>query len=123
MTRSAPSIAILSSLKDVTPELAKHIRHIWKDAPRAEILKAIDPMLHHGFLSDTDYGRMLWIDKVAGYYGVEYLGTNRTGHEVHALNSGDCYTETLVFAGSRMFVSTTADLIETGYIRKQKQQF
>lgn len=121
--RTCASVKTLCEFKDITPELANKIRHIWKHATRADVEEAIGDMLHHGFLENTAYGRMLWINRVAEYHGVEYLGRNRNGLDVDFLNAGDTYTETLVFVGDRLFITTVGDLVESGYIREEKNNF
>jgi hypothetical protein len=119
----AASVKALCELKDITPEMAKQIRHIWKKATRAEILAELGDSLHHSFLDSTNYGRMLWINKLAQYHGVEYLGQNKHGEDIDYLNSGDSYTATLVFVGGRMIVNSVGDMVERNYVKVEGKSF
>ncbi len=123
---TAASIKTLCELKDITPELAKQIRHIWKHARSSEIadgLRNNGVSLHHGYVYNKNFARMLLINAIAGFHGVEFLGTNRHGSDIDFLNSGETYASTLFFVGQRMFVSTMGDLIEHGYVRKEHNKF
>lgn len=121
--KTSSSIAALMELKDMTPELAKHIRHIWKDAKREEIIKILGDDLHHGYLESLRYGRMLAINKIARYPGVEYLGRNKHGQDVEYLNAGDSYTLTICFVGDRLFINYWAAFVESGYIKETTPEY
>lgn len=121
MSRNAPSIKRLCEFKDVTPELAKRIRYLWKEASRKEILSVLAPLKLH-YYPTTWRGRMMAINLVAEYYGVEYLGRNKNGEGVYYLNAGDTYTDTIMFINSRMILSSWGQLVESGYIRKEKPE-
>jgi hypothetical protein len=97
--RTAASIKSLTQIKDVTPEMAKQVRNVWKN-----MRGRIDAQNEINKLIDT--------------HGVEFLGFHkRTGCPIYYCNAGDGYTGTVMFAQNRMYVGCWADLVERNLVR------
>lgn len=118
------SAANLASLKlECAPEL---IRAIWKAKNREELETIYPPAAD----IDRDYFNPLKlrplkraaVDHAAGFYGVEYLGTDkRSGNCVYYCGADDTYTGTICFIAGRLFVSTVGDIVESGRIQERGQ--
>lgn len=119
--KTAPSINRLCRELQFTREQAELVRHIWKDAKRAELIHTAEKIgieLHHGYIENLDFLRMLIIDRIGEFYGVEHLGEHkRTGYDVEYCNAGDTYNATIIFHGNAMQVNCYGDLVERDLIR------
>lgn len=98
--RHAASIAALMTIKDVTEDDAKEIRHIWRTVTnRREARDAINNVLRT--------------------HGVEYLGVHRrTADHVYYCNTGETYATTVIFSGLRMRVACWGDMVEKNLIKE-----
>lgn len=104
MPRRAASVAMLCTLKDVTPEIARKIRHVWKEYKLKEARETVD--------------------KLFETHGVEFLGIDRrSGVDVYYCNAGDTYAPTILFKGTTLFVSTWGDLVERNSVRDPQSQY
>lgn len=106
---------------------ARTIRSIWKAADaRARVpgeVRGAFSEAHFWPFADTrhppGYVRRWCIDWIAGFHGVEYLGTlKRTGEPVEYCNAGDPYARTILFIGDRLTVGCWGDLVERDAIRE-----
>lgn len=123
--RSA-SIEKLTEIKDVTEDIAKTVRSVWKASSSARLEKIVGEGLY-GQLRETDLKRLCpmslqdqkeWlIDKLIGTFGVEYLGT-RNQTDVYYCNAGDPYVPTICFGDNNLFVASWGDLVETGTVKE-----
>ena len=102
--RRAASIDALMSIKDVTRDDAKKIRHAWQTVSnRREAREAIDALLHT--------------------CGVEYLGWHkRSNCHVYYCNAGDTYAPTILFCGLSMRVGCWGDMVERNLINDGTMQ-
>ncbi len=121
--KTAASIKTLMELKDIDQALAKRIRFLWKEITEKDLIeRLIKTGFHVGPTLNVDYGQMWVINGEVSYHGVEFLGWNHGGEEVHYLNAGDAYTPTIIFIGdSRLIVKDYGSLIESKYLRENKQ--
>lgn len=127
MKNRCASVATLAQVKlDCDPTL---IRSIWRAATREDLLHITDPA------GVTPEESCLWkmkaaeikraaVDRAGGFHGLEYLGVDRrTGLAVYYCNAGDTYATTIFFQGSRLYVSTVGDEIESGRIAEAGGQW
>lgn len=77
------------------------------------IREEIRQAAQYGRSAPTDAQRMDWINRLAGFHGVQHIGVEYgTGVDVYMLNSGDTYAPTLLFRGRTMSITTYADVVE-----------
>lgn len=126
MTNIAASVASLTRIKDVTPEIAKAIRAVWRTTKSSEVFAAspqtkayIDACYHLPKFREI---KRHAINCILGTHGVEYLGQYKpSGDSVHYCNAGDPYTTTIIFIGHRLIVACWGDLVERNQIRETNQ--
>ncbi|MGZ7226658.1 hypothetical protein ACXWO0_09350, partial [Streptococcus pyogenes] len=89
------------TIKDVTEDLAREVRDVWKKGgPRAWRREKIDTLI--------------------STCGVEYLGYHkRSGQHVHYCNAGDAYAGTILFIGDRLVVGCWGDMVEKNLITER----
>lgn len=124
----AASIEKLTEIKDVTEDIAKTVRSVWKASSSARLEKIVGEELYEQ-LRETDLKRFCpmslqdqkeWlIDKLIGTSGVEYLGT-RNQTDIYYCNAGDPYALTICFCGSSLIVAAWGDLIESGTVKERQ---
>lgn len=98
--RRSAGVNALQELKDVTPESANRIKHIWR--------------------TQTGLGRAR--KAVAKEFGceVEYLGVHKKhGFDVYYCNSGDLYVPTIIFLNYNLVVGYTAYFLEKDIISNE----
>lgn len=114
------SITNLCRIKDVTPEIAKAIREVWKTDKQSVIDSYAGDLFskHYNKSSFRQQKRMV-IDRLIGSYGIEYLGIYKPSEEhVYYCNAGDTYATTTIFIGRRLIVASWGDLVENNQIRE-----
>ena len=94
MLRKCASVEQLCQIKDVTPDVAERVRHVWKHEPfRVEAMRQIDQLI--------------------GTFGVEYLGRTRKGdREVYYCNAGDTYATTVIFVEKTLRIGCWGDFFD-----------
>lgn len=123
MTNIAASVGALCAIKDVTPEIAKAIRTVWKTTKESEVFAA-SPQTKEWV--DTCYRmpkfreiRRHAIDCILGTHGIEFLGIYKpSGEDVYYCNAGDTYATTILFIGRRLIVTCWGELVEKNQIRE-----
>ncbi len=117
------SLKTLQTIKDMTPDLAKQIRNVWRNMTRDDIIAQFPVAAEYARQCinppDTLALRRMVVDQLIGTYGIEYIGTSKkTGSHVYYCNAGDTYAHTVLFAGARLSVGNWGDLIEHNSIRE-----
>ena len=124
MNYRAPSIARLLAIGCQHPDI---VRAVWKCEKRHQLdgllegkmAEMIDDLCRPFYTQPSFvYLKMLLIDKLGGYSGVEYL-TTPAGYSVIYLNAGDTYTPTLAhLQGSRdLTIDCFGDIVTRHRIR------
>lgn len=121
----AASVKALTRIKDVTPEIAKAIREVWK-TDKASVIYAASPQTKDWRVNGCIVGfrelKRHAINCILDTYGVEYLGRYKpSGASVYYCNAGDAYATTVLFIGHRLIVACWADLVEKNQIRENEQ--
>ena len=124
MNYRAPSIARLLAIGCEHPDIARAVwkcekRHQLDDLMEGKMAEMIDDLCRPFYTQPSFvYLKMLLIDKLGGYSGVEYLITP-AGYSVTYLNAGDTYTPTLAhLRGSRdLTIDCLGDIVTRHRIR------
>ena len=124
MNYRAPSIARLEAIGCQNPDIVRAIwkcekRHQLDDLMEGKMAELIDKVCRP-FYTPPNFAelKMLLIDRLGGYSGVEYL-TTPAGYSVTYLNAGDTYTPTLAhLQGSRdLTIDCLGDIVTRHRIR------
>lgn len=123
MKNICASAATLETVTD--PDTAKRIRAIWRELTREQLIAqfpAVEAFARQCFTRpDIRLLRRMAVDIALETHGVEYLGiSKRTGEWVYYCNAGDSYAATILFAGSRLWVGSWADMVESKSIRERQ---
>lgn len=122
-----PPPAKLAEGLSIDIETAKEVRELWKSYSKEAILSRYEATrdwynqcYHKPKIRELRRNAISELLQKDGYCGVGTLGRRKSqpGVWVHSLNSGDSYNPTLVFAAGNMFISSEADLLESGYVRE-----
>ena len=127
MTYRCASVESLTRIKGVTPEVARHIRKIWRAADHDQLEVRAGPELYQKF--KDFYGRIWWTTTlrqrkrslisqlIPDGSGEEYLGLHRVGgRHIYYVNRGDSYASTILFIGSSLYVGRWGDLVERNLV-------
>jgi hypothetical protein len=118
------SITSLLEIKDVTDEMAKTIRAIWKAESKQALSEAYVDLYEvekafHSPLKLTPLKRHC-IDQLLGTCGVEHLGYDtRANRHVYYCNAGDTYATTICFVGESLTVTCWGYYVERGTIEEK----
>lgn len=122
----SPSARKIAEEFSIDSDTAKEVRKLWKVYKIDEVLDKY-VSTRDWFIScyHKPYNREVRMNAIAellrpdGVAGVGTLGrSRRTNQWVYTLNTGDIYNATLAFVGGRMFITTDADLLTSGYVRE-----